>query len=81
MSDASTFVEPQPTPLALLLLGQDSDALSERGVECPGALPMPSDPDLVERATVARAAPSTPMPKPATKSRSSTTLTTEETIR
>ena len=56
MSDASTFVEPAPTALALLLLGQDSDALSERGVECPGALPMPSDPDLVARASAANAA-------------------------
>ena len=56
MSDASTFVEPAPTALALLLLGQDSDALSERGVECPGALPMPSDPDLVARASAAKAA-------------------------
>ena len=56
MSDASTFVEPAPTALALLLLGQGSDALSERGVECPGSLPMPSDPDLVERAAAAKAA-------------------------
>ncbi|MEY2990173.1 MAG: quinolinate synthase NadA [Actinomycetota bacterium] len=50
-----TFVEPEPTPLALLLLGQQSDPDSERGVECPGDLPAPSDPDLVERARAAKA--------------------------
>ncbi|WP_410538858.1 quinolinate synthase NadA [Streptomyces sp. KL2] len=44
----------QPTPLALLLLGRDSDPRSERGVECPGDLPSPSDPDLVERARAAK---------------------------
>jgi len=50
------FVEPLPTPLALLLLGRDSDPGSERGVSCPGDLPEPSDPDLVRRATAAKAA-------------------------
>jgi len=45
-----------PTPLALLLLGRGSDPDSERGVDCPGALPDASDPDLVERARAARAA-------------------------
>ena len=40
----------------LLLLGRGSDALSERGVECPGDLPPASDPDLVGRAQRARAA-------------------------
>jgi quinolinate synthase len=44
-----------PTPLALLLLGRDADPRSERGVECPGDLPAPSDPDLVERARAAKA--------------------------
>ncbi|MFI8303235.1 quinolinate synthase NadA [Streptomyces sp. NPDC085927] len=44
----------QPTPLALLLLGREADARSERGVECPGDLPSPSDPDLVERARAAK---------------------------
>lgn len=44
----------QPTPLALLLLGRDADTRSERGVECPGDLPSPSDPDLVERARAAK---------------------------
>ncbi|MEC3993595.1 quinolinate synthase NadA [Actinacidiphila sp. DG2A-62] len=45
----------QPTPLALLLLGRASDPASERGVDCPGDLPAPSDPDLVERARAAKA--------------------------
>jgi quinolinate synthase len=45
-----------PSPLALLLLGREADAESERGVECPGDLPAPSDPDLVERARAAKAA-------------------------
>ncbi|MFM1917409.1 MAG: quinolinate synthase NadA [Actinomycetota bacterium] len=49
-----TFAEPQPTPLALLLLGQNADPDSERGVECPGDLPAPSDPDLVARAEAAK---------------------------
>ncbi|MFD7234966.1 quinolinate synthase NadA [Streptomyces syringium] len=44
----------QPTPLALLLLGRESDPRSERGVECPGDLPAASDPDLVERARAAK---------------------------
>jgi quinolinate synthase len=46
----------QPTPVALLLLGRGADPDSERGVECPGGLPAASDPDLVERATAAKAA-------------------------
>ena len=46
----------EPTPLALLLLGRDADPGSERGVECPGDLPPASDPDLVARATAAKAA-------------------------
>jgi quinolinate synthase len=40
----------------MLLLGRARDLGSERGVECPGDLPAASDPDLVERARVARAA-------------------------
>ncbi|MFJ4436348.1 quinolinate synthase NadA [Streptomyces sp. NPDC088923] len=44
----------QPTPLALLLLGREADPRSERGVECPGDLPEPSDPDLVARARAAK---------------------------
>ena len=51
-----TFVEPEPTPLALLLLGRGADPDSERGVECPGDLPAASDPELVERARTAKAA-------------------------
>ncbi|MFW6689958.1 quinolinate synthase NadA [Streptomyces sp. MAR4 CNX-425] len=43
-----------PTPLALLLLGREADPASERGVDCPGDLPAPSDPGLVERARAAR---------------------------
>ena len=51
----SQFAEPASSAL-LLLLGQGSDLTSERGVECVGALPAASDPDLVERARTARAA-------------------------
>jgi quinolinate synthase len=43
-------------PAALLLLGKRSDPESERGTYCPGDLPAPSDPDLVERARAAKAA-------------------------
>jgi quinolinate synthase len=46
----------EPAPSALLLLGRGVDLASERGVECTGALPPASAPDLVERARVARAA-------------------------
>ncbi|HET8661811.1 MAG TPA: quinolinate synthase NadA [Micromonosporaceae bacterium] len=51
---AGPFAEPEPTALALLLLGAGSDPGSERGVDCPGALPPPSDPGLVQRAADAR---------------------------
>ena len=40
----------------LLLLGRGVDLASERGVSCPGELPAVSDPNLVERARVARKA-------------------------
>lgn len=40
----------------LLLLGQGRDLTSEKGVSCTGALPEPSDPDLVKRAAAARQA-------------------------
>ncbi len=50
-----TWQEPAPSPL-LLLLGQGTDLDSERGVECPGALPPQSDPSLVARARAAKAA-------------------------
>src|SRR5881409_3283558 len=42
--------------LPLLPLGRGTDLNSERGVECPGDLPAPSDPSLVERARAAKAA-------------------------
>ncbi|NEB74046.1 quinolinate synthase NadA [Streptomyces sp. SID14478] len=62
MRDVTTAQTPQapvdldvsPTPLALLLLGREADTASERGVDCPGDLPSPSDPDLVERARAAK---------------------------
>ena len=50
------FEEPAPTQTALLLLGRGADPDSERGVDCPGELPEPSDPELVERARAAKAA-------------------------
>jgi len=56
MTDTAAWTEPQPTPLALLLLGQGTDLDTEKGVECPGALPPASDPDLVARARRAREA-------------------------
>jgi quinolinate synthase len=40
----------------LLLLGQEKDLNSERGVSCDGQLPQASDPHLVERAIAARSA-------------------------
>ncbi|MEO7267621.1 MAG: quinolinate synthase NadA [Knoellia sp.] len=43
-------------PLPLLVLGQGRDLRSERGVECPGDLPAPSDPNLVARARAAKEA-------------------------
>ena len=52
----STWTEPSNTATALLLLGRGSDPAPERGVDCPGDLPAPSDPDLVARATAAKAA-------------------------
>ncbi|MFY1637309.1 quinolinate synthase NadA [Solwaraspora sp. WMMB335] len=52
----STWVEPSATATALLLLGRGADPASERGVDCPGELPPPSDPDLVARAQAAKAA-------------------------
>ena len=54
MTDLMPGVE--HTPLALLMLGRQSDPASERGVDCPGELPPASDPSLVERAHAAKAA-------------------------
>ncbi|MFC4610134.1 quinolinate synthase NadA [Streptomyces maoxianensis] len=53
-AQARPELDVQPSPLALLLLGREADPRSERGVECPGDLPSPSDPDLVERARAAK---------------------------
>src|SRR2546429_449454 len=47
---------PSPARTGVLPLGRGSDAGSEKGVECPGDLPAPSDPGLVERAAKAKAA-------------------------
>ncbi|MDP3713628.1 MAG: quinolinate synthase NadA [Mycobacteriales bacterium] len=44
----------EASPLALLLLGRQSDPDSERGVDCPGDLPAASDPSLVARAQAAK---------------------------
>jgi len=44
------------TDLPLLVLGRAADPDAERGVECPGALPAAADPDLVQRARLAKAA-------------------------
>ena len=52
----SIWTEPSNTATALLLLGRGTDPASERGVDCPGDLPDPSDPDLVARAAAAKAA-------------------------
>ena len=56
MEGVTTFTEPEKSPLALLLMGRNADAQSERGVECPGDLPPASDPDLVARAWAAKKA-------------------------
>src|SRR6187397_38523 len=56
MADVTTWIEPSNTATALLLLGRGTDPASERGVDCPGDLPSPSDPDLVARATAAKRA-------------------------
>ena len=52
----TTTTGPAHAPLPLLVLGHGRDLASERGVECPGDLPAPSDPDLVARARAAKAA-------------------------
>ncbi|MHB8184799.1 MAG: quinolinate synthase NadA [Dermatophilaceae bacterium] len=53
---STTTEQPRHAPLPLLVLGQGRELATERGVECPGELPAPSDPGLVERARVAKAA-------------------------
>jgi quinolinate synthase len=42
------------TDLPLLVLGRGTDPTSEKGVDCPGSLPVASDPDLVARARAAK---------------------------
>ena len=56
MSTSADTTSPTNAPLPLLVLGHGRDLASERGVECPGDLPAPSDPGLVERARAAKAA-------------------------
>ena len=56
MPAVSAPTQSSPAPLSLLVLGQGTDPHSERGVECPGDLPAPSDPDLVARARAAKEA-------------------------
>lgn len=56
MPAVSATTQSSPAPLSLLVLGQGTDPHSERGVECPGDLPAPSDPDLVARARAAKEA-------------------------
>ena len=51
-----TTTSERRAPVPLLLLGRGVDSHSERGVDCPGELPPASDPSLVQRARVARAA-------------------------
>ena len=53
---STTTHQPHHAPLPLLVLGQGRELATERGVECPGELPAPSEPGLAERARVARAA-------------------------
>jgi len=50
----TTTGSPHNAPLPLLVLGHGRDLATERGVECPGDLPAPSDPELVERARAAK---------------------------
>jgi quinolinate synthase len=44
----------EASPALLLMLGRQSDPLSERGTDCPGELPAVSDPTLVARARAAK---------------------------
>jgi quinolinate synthetase complex, A subunit len=56
MRSVASFAQPSGTSVALLLLGAGADPDAERGVSCPGELPAPSDPTLVERAWAAKRA-------------------------
>jgi quinolinate synthase len=51
----STSLRDTATTTPLLLLGSRANPHSERGTICPGTVPDPSDPALVERARAARA--------------------------
>lgn len=53
--DDTAVSTPGSGPVPLLLLGAGSAPASERGVDCPGALPPASDPTLVARARAAKA--------------------------
>ncbi|MGN6637054.1 MAG: quinolinate synthase NadA [Oryzihumus sp.] len=53
---STTTDSPRHASLPLMVLGHGRDLATERGVECPGELPAPSDPGLVERARAAKAA-------------------------
>jgi quinolinate synthase len=53
--DRRVSTQPSAANPTLLVLGRGRDLSSERGVECPGDLPAPSDPDLVARAQAAKA--------------------------
>jgi quinolinate synthase len=55
-SVSTTIEQPHGYALPLFVLGQGRELATERGVECPGELPAPSDPGLVERARCAKAA-------------------------
>ncbi len=54
--DVAMTTEATRPSIPLLVLGSGQDLHTERGVECPGELPAPSDPDLVARARAAKAA-------------------------
>ncbi len=56
VTPSSRAPRPVTVPETMLLLGRSRDLGSERGVECPGDLPAPSDPDLVTRGRAAREA-------------------------
>jgi quinolinate synthase len=52
---ASSDTRTIPTDSPLLRLGRRIDAVTERGVVCPGDLPSPNDPTLLDRVAAAKA--------------------------
>ncbi|MFT5563552.1 MAG: quinolinate synthase, partial [Myxococcota bacterium] len=52
---ASSGTRTIPTDSPLLRLGRRIDAVTERGVVCPGDLPSPNDPTLLDRVAAAKA--------------------------